>query len=156
MTTTAGPAGLHEPEAGTHAPSRTRSRPQTPSLPPGQTSSRTCPAAARGGPCWRHGWPDHQHLADRRSGRRRHELAHHGPGRPGRAGRQALSVATGQYVAVSSYNELVRERARKQTLELLFRPDAEEKELGSDCGPERVATPESIVLREPDRNNLSL
>ena len=65
-------------------------------------------------------------------------------------------MATGQYVAVSSYNELVRERARKQTLELLFRPDAEEKELGSDCGPERVATPESIVLREPDRNNLSL
>ena len=34
----------------------------------------------------------------------------------------ASSVATGQYVAVSSYHELVRERARKQALELLFRP----------------------------------
>jgi vacuolar iron transporter family protein len=41
----------------------------------------------------------------------------------------ALSAAFGQYAAVSARNELVRAQARKEGLELLLRPDAEEEEL---------------------------
>jgi len=41
----------------------------------------------------------------------------------------ALSMATGQYVAVSSQNQLIQTEARKVGLELLFHPDTEEKQL---------------------------
>jgi vacuolar iron transporter family protein len=41
----------------------------------------------------------------------------------------ALATAVGEYAAVSSRNELVRSQARRQGLELLLYPDAEEKEL---------------------------
>ena len=157
MATTPGPAGMREPEAGTHRPFEdaiAAADTLTPARPDqqqdmtgggrrrplqgamaGLVTSTALIAGVGGG-----GMSSHVIVLAGVAG-----LA---------AG--ALSVATGQYVAVSSYNALVRERARKQALELLFHPDAEEKELGSDCGPERVATPESIVLREPDRNNLSL
>jgi vacuolar iron transporter family protein len=41
----------------------------------------------------------------------------------------ALATAAGEYTAVSSRNELVRSQARRQGLELLVRPDGEEREL---------------------------
>jgi vacuolar iron transporter family protein len=41
----------------------------------------------------------------------------------------ALATAAGEYAAVSSRNELVRSQARRQGLELLLHPDAEEKQL---------------------------
>jgi VIT1/CCC1 family predicted Fe2+/Mn2+ transporter len=41
----------------------------------------------------------------------------------------ALAAAAGEYAAVSSRNELVRSQARRQGLELLLHPGAEEKEL---------------------------
>ena len=130
MATTPGPAGMREPEAGTHRPfedaiaaadTLTPARPdqqqdmtggwrRRPLLGAmaGLVTSTSLIAGVGGG-----GMSSHVIVLAGVAG-----LA---------AG--ALSVATGQYVAVSSYNELVRERARKQALELLFHPDAEEKEL---------------------------
>jgi vacuolar iron transporter family protein len=41
----------------------------------------------------------------------------------------ALSMATGRYAAVSSYNEVVRAQAHEAGMRLLFQPDAEEARL---------------------------
>jgi hypothetical protein len=47
----------------------------------------------------------------------------------------APATATGEYAAVSSRNELVRPQARRQGLELLLHPDAEEKSWPRCCAP---------------------
>jgi len=41
----------------------------------------------------------------------------------------AFAMASGEFVAVSSHNEVVRTKARRRGLELLFHPEAEEQEL---------------------------
>ena len=145
MATTPGPAGLREPEAGTHRPfedaiaaadTLTPARPdqqqdmtggwrRRPLLGAmaGLVTSTSLIAGVGGG-----GMSSHVIVLAGVAG-----LA---------AG--ALSVATGQYVAVSSYNELVRERARKQALELLFHPDAEEKSWPR-CSAPAVSPPDSLT-----------